>query len=111
MSVVDAKPFAISSSLDSLLLLLLLLIEYAAFRQRNRLAQNVDVADVVGENENQRGIEIGALRVAEAAMRFHDGAERVVGPGKVRSGRQRNDDPQFKPEARASAASSAGRVG
>jgi hypothetical protein len=42
---------------------------------------------VIGEHENQRRVEIGALLVVQAAMRLDDGAERVVGPGKIRSGR------------------------
>jgi hypothetical protein len=43
------------------------------------------IADVIGEHENQRRVEIGALLVAQAAMRLDDGAERVVGLGKIRS--------------------------
>ena len=92
MSVVDAKPLAINSIPDfvrdvDLLLLLLLLarFEHPPLGERDRLAQHVDVADVIGENENQRGVEIGALFVAQAAMRLDDGAKRVVGLGKIRS--------------------------
>jgi hypothetical protein len=68
-----------------LLLLLLLLIgcHHAPFRQRDRLAQHADITDVVGEDLNQRRIEIGALRVAQAAMRLDDGAKRIVRFGEI----------------------------
>src|SRR5277367_996447 len=64
-----------------LLLLLLLLagVDHAPLGEFNRLAQHVEIADMIGEDQNQRGIEIGALFVAQAAMRLDDGAERIVG--------------------------------
>ena len=70
-----------------LLLLLLLLagIEHPPLGERDRLVQHVDIADVIGEHQNQRGVEIGALLVAQAAMRLDDGAECVVGFGEIRS--------------------------
>ena len=72
-----------------LLLLLLLLagIEHPPLGKRDGLIKHGDVADVIGENQNERGIEIGALFVAQAAMRLDDGAKRIVGFGKIRSGR------------------------
>src|SRR6202795_2070389 len=114
MSVVDAKPFAISSipfalspsltrhceersdeaihsflllrygllrfarndelGMFVLLLLLLLLlpacVQHPPFRQRDRLIQHVDVADVIGKDQHQRRIPIGARFVAQAAMRL-----------------------------------------
>ena len=70
-----------------LLLLLLARIEHPPLGQRDRLAQHVEIADMIGENQNQRRIEIGALLVAQAAMRLDDGAKRVVGLGKIRTGR------------------------
>jgi hypothetical protein len=59
-----------------LLLLLRLLagIHHAPLGQRNRLAQHIKVADVIGEYQNQRGIEICALLVAQPAMRLDNRA-------------------------------------
>ena len=68
-----------------LLLLLLARIEHPPLGERDGLVQHVDIADMIGEHENQRRIEIGALRVAQAAMRLDDGAKRVVGLGEIRS--------------------------
>src|SRR4051794_6314607 len=62
-SVVDAKPLAIdhslvrSSPMSSLLLLLLLLlllagINHASSGKLDRFAQHVDIANMIGENEN-----------------------------------------------------------
>jgi hypothetical protein len=79
-----------------LLLLLLVGLDHAVPRERNRLAQHLDVADVIRQDQDQRGIEIRALLVVQAAMRFHDGAEGVIGLGKVRSGRQRHDEPSVQ---------------
>src|SRR5216110_2387526 len=62
-----------------LLLLLLARIQHPSLGKLDRLAQHVEIADVISEHKNQRGVEIGALRFAEAAMRFHDGAKGVVG--------------------------------
>ena len=70
-----------------LLLLLLARVEQPPLGERDGLVQNGDIADVVGEHENQRGVEIGALLVTQPAMRLDDGAKRVVGLGKIRSGR------------------------
>ena len=49
-----------------LLLLLLLLagIEHPPFGERDGLGQHRYVADMIGEHQNQRGVEIGALRIA-----------------------------------------------
>jgi hypothetical protein len=47
-----------------LLLLLLARIEHPPLGERDGLVQNGDIADVVGEHENQRRVEIGALFVA-----------------------------------------------
>ena len=70
-----------------LLLLLLARIEHPPLGERDGLVQHGDIADVVGEYQNQRRVEIGALLVVQAAMRLDDGAKRVIGFGKVRSGR------------------------
>ena len=68
------------------LLLLLRAVDHAALGERDRLAQHVDIADVVGEDQDQRRVEIGALRVGEAAMGLDDRAEGVVGPREIRAG-------------------------
>ena len=57
-----------------LLLLLLAGIDHPPLRKPDRFAQHGEIADMVGQNEHQRGIEIGALRVAQSTMRFDDGA-------------------------------------
>jgi len=79
--------------MDVLLLLLLLLVrlEQAPFGKRDRLAQNVDVADVIGQDQNQRRIKIGTLFVVEATMRFDDGAKRIIGFYEIRTGGERHD--------------------
>ena len=76
-----------------LLLLLRLLagIHHAPLRQRDRLPQHIEIADVIGEDQNQRGIEICALLVAEPAMRLDHRAKGVVGFWKIRAGGQRHD--------------------
>jgi hypothetical protein len=53
-----------------LLLLLLLLIagQHPPLRQCDCLAQHLEIADMVGQDQDQRSIEIGALRVADAAI-------------------------------------------
>ena len=66
-----------------LLLLLLAGIHHSPLRKRNRLAQHVDIADMVGENQNQRRIEIGALRVTQSAMRLDDGAKCIIRLGEI----------------------------
>jgi hypothetical protein len=88
-SVVDAKTLGhqfIPCTRAVLLLLLLLLllagIEHAPLGQRDRLAQHVEIADVIGEDQHQRRIEIGALLVAQAAMRLDDGAKASSGLAK-----------------------------
>ncbi|MEY9477272.1 hypothetical protein ABH981_001485 [Bradyrhizobium ottawaense] len=73
----DAKFFAINSSFESsgllfgllLLLLLLLTVDHAALGKLDRLTQHIDLADMVGEDQHQRRIEIGALLLGEPAMR------------------------------------------
>src|SRR5260221_13333642 len=71
-----------------LLLLLLACVDHPALGKRNRFAQHVEIADVIGENKNQRRIEIGALLVGQSVMRLDDGAKRVVRLGKIRAGGQ-----------------------
>jgi hypothetical protein len=93
-SVVDAKPLAIDLNflsrghpvLTTLLLLLLLLIrfQHSPFGEPDRLAQHIEIADVIGKNENQRSVEIGALRLVEPAMRFDD--QPIGGIRKIRFG-------------------------
>src|SRR5438105_10193316 len=89
-SPVDAKlTVAINEFPLSLLLLLLLLlarVQHAPFSQCDRLLEHLDVADVIGEHQHQRGVEIGALGIAKASVRLDDGAEGVVGFCKVRTG-------------------------
>ena len=58
-----------------LLLLLLTRLEHPPPGKRDGLVQHVEIADVVGEHENQRRIEIGALFVAQAPMRLDDASE------------------------------------
>ncbi len=94
-----------------LLLLLLARVEHPPLGERDGLVKHGDIADVVGEHENQRRVEIGALFVAQAAMRLDDGAKRVVRFRKIRTVDSAITKPQLMPAARASAASSAGRVG
>jgi len=89
MSVVDAKPLAINSIPFALLLLLLLLLarfEHPPLCEPNRFIEHVKIADMIGENENQRRIEIGALLIAQAAMGLDDGAKCIVGFGEIRAG-------------------------
>ena len=47
-----------------LLLLLLAAIHQPPLGQFDRFAQHLDIADMVGKHQHQRGVEIGALRVA-----------------------------------------------
>src|SRR3954471_1518624 len=82
ISPVDAKLTAIKPIPLSLLLLLLLLlasIQHAPLGERDGFLEHVDVADMVGEHQHQRRIEIGALRLAQAAMRLDDGTESIIG--------------------------------
>jgi hypothetical protein len=85
MSVVDAKPFAINSIPFALLLLLLLLtcVHHPPLRQRDRLAQHLEIADMIGKDQNQRRIEIGALLVTQSAMRLDDGAKGIIRFGEI----------------------------
>src|SRR6266568_1531827 len=85
MSVVDAKPLAINSVPLRLLLLLLLLarIRHSPPRKSDRLAQHVEIANMIGQNQNQRRVEIGALLVTQSAMRFDDGAKRIIRLGEI----------------------------
>src|SRR5258708_39274152 len=73
-------------SMLMLLLLLLLLAHFdnSTMRKGNRLAQHVEIADVVRQDQDQRGIEIGALRIADAAMCFDDQPIGGVWIGEVR---------------------------
>src|SRR5258708_12208453 len=81
-----------------LLRLLLARIHHPPLCQCNRLAQHVEIADVIGKDQNQRRIEIGALFVAQSAMRLDDGTKPVVRFCKIRAGRQRHDKrPQLNP--------------
>src|ERR1019366_732187 len=83
--------FPLRCSANSLLLLLLLLSgrHHPPLRERNRLAQPVAIAAMIGENQNQRRIETGALRIADAAMRLDDQPIGGVGVGEIRFGRKR----------------------
>jgi hypothetical protein len=88
---VDAKPFAASLVIFQsrwLLLLLLLLarFQHSSLRQLDCLAQDVEIADVVGENEHQSGVEIGAGFIAQSAMGFDDRTEGIVRLFEVRAG-------------------------
>jgi len=81
MSVVDAKPLVAINSIPSTLIVLLLLlacVHHSPLGERNRLAQHVEIADMVGENQNQGRIEIGALLITQSAMRFDDGAKCII---------------------------------
>src|SRR5437588_12785266 len=101
-------------SCELLLLLLLLLVGVgdSSFCQRERLAEHLEIADMIGKNENQRRVEIGALLVAQSAMRLDNGAKRIVRLVKIRAGGQCHyARPQLIPVARANADSSADRVG
>jgi hypothetical protein len=69
-----------------LLLSLLALVHHLALRERNGLVQDADIADVIGENQNQRRVEIGALLVAQSAMRFDHSPKRIIGFRKIRAG-------------------------
>ena len=71
-----------------LLLLLLTCIHHSPLRQCDRLAQPVDVADVVGEDQHQCGVEIGALFVAQAAIFKVTAPEARPGPLRPRAYRQ-----------------------
>ena len=51
------------TTLSMLLLLLLLLlacVQHSPFRQCDRLIQYVEIADMIGQDQHQRGVEIGA---------------------------------------------------
>jgi hypothetical protein len=94
--VVDANPFSTPSaivsypvSLSFLLLLLLLLVglQHPPFCEFDRLAQDFEIADVIGEDENQCGVEIGACLIAQSAMGLEDRTKSVIGLFKVRTGR------------------------
>ena len=67
-----------------LLLLLLACVKRAPLCQCDCFPEHLDVADMVGEHQHQRGVEIGAFGLAQAAMRLDDGAEGVVGLCEVR---------------------------
>src|SRR3954468_11010070 len=84
-------------SLLLLLLLLLLAVDHAPLGEENRLPQHDDIADMVGEDQHQRRVEVRALLVGEATMRLHNGAKGVVGSREVGAGGERHANPQFKP--------------
>src|SRR5437763_13696333 len=88
-SPVDAKlTVAINEFPLSLLLLLLWLLarfQHASSSQCDRFLEHLDVADVIGQHQHQRRIEIGALGVATASMRLDDCAARVAGFCRVRA--------------------------
>ena len=93
-------------------LILLVGCRHPPLCQLNRLAQHADITDMVGQDQHQRRIEIGTLRLAQAAMGLDDRAKRVIRLGEIRFRRQcPARDFQMWPVARASAASSAARVG
>jgi hypothetical protein len=66
-----------------LLLLLLTCIDHPPLRQFDCLAQHIEIADMIGKDKNERGVEIGALRVAQSAMRLDDRAKRIIRLGKI----------------------------
>ena len=59
-------------------------------RERQCLAQNRKIADVIGENQDERGVELSALLVGEPPMGFDDEPISGVGIGKTRSGVERH---------------------
>jgi hypothetical protein len=77
---------ALGMIMQLLLLLLLLLLtcfNHPPFCQLDRLAQYIEIADMIGQDQNQRGVEIGALRIAQSAMRLDHGAKRIIRLGKI----------------------------
>jgi hypothetical protein len=66
-----------------LLLLLLIGIDHAPLGERNRLAQHIDVTDVVGQDQHQRGVEFRALLVTQSAMRLDNSAKGVIRLGEI----------------------------
>ena len=72
------------SMLSLLLLLLLTGVQHPPLRQHDRFAQHAEIADVIGEYQNQRRIEIRTLRVAQAAMGLDDQPIGRVGICKIR---------------------------
>jgi hypothetical protein len=69
----------------TLLLLLLLLtgVDHASLRKYDRLAQHVEIANMIGQDKHQRRIEIGALLIAQSAMRLDNGAKGVIRLGEI----------------------------
>jgi hypothetical protein len=63
---------------------LLTCFEYPPLCQRDSFTQNIYIADVIGENEHQRGIEIGALPIAETAVGFDDQPIGGISIGEIR---------------------------
>ena len=74
-----------------LLLLLLTCVEHPPFRQFDRLAQYTEIADMIGKDQYQRGVKIGALRLGQSAMRFDYGAKGIVRFCEIRTGGQYHD--------------------
>src|ERR1700689_1945528 len=77
----------ISACLCLLLLLLLVGLQHPPFCQFDRLAQDFEIADVIGEDENQCGVEIGARLIAQSPVGLEDRTKSVIGLFKVRTGR------------------------
>src|ERR1700727_3937570 len=76
----------ISTCLCLLLLLLLARLQHPPFGQFNRLAQDIELAHVIGEDENQRGVKIGARLIAQSAMGLDNHAKGIIRFFKVRAG-------------------------
>jgi len=77
-----------SMAVHLLLLLLLAGIDHPPSRQGDRFAKHIEIADMIGKDQNQRRIEIGALLIAQSAMGLDDRAKRVVRPCEIRTGGQ-----------------------
>ena len=68
-----------------LLLLLLLLtgVDHASLRKYDRFAQHVEIADMIGQDQHQRRIEISTLLIAQSAMRLDNRAKGVIRLGEI----------------------------
>ncbi len=75
--------FALFEFILLLLLLLLAGVDHSPLGKGNRVAQHVEIADMVSQDQDQRGIEIGALFVIQSAMGLDNSAKCVVRLGKI----------------------------
>jgi len=69
-----------------LLLLLLARFQHPPLCQFDRLTQPIEIANMLAKNENQHGIQIGALIVAQATVGLDDGTKGIIWPFEVRTG-------------------------